>query len=146
MDMRRVAGDRLCRLEAQVIVTVRRLRRAAGVHHVQLRGHLVVGAKPGLTDQCKEGVGVVPRKVRGVRQAVLFQGIPQPVIRPGFGKVVTAASTCAVLLVDKVAEDVRGAVDHRVIRLGPLQDDDARAVGEGVGPFGHQHFREAGFR
>ena len=45
--------------EAEVVVAVRGLRRAAGVDHVDLGGHLVARAEPGDRDEGDDVVGVV---------------------------------------------------------------------------------------
>ena len=48
VDMRGVAFDHGRRLEAEMVVAVRDLRRAARIDDVELRGDLVGRAEPGL--------------------------------------------------------------------------------------------------
>ncbi len=138
LHMQGVALDIGRRLKAKVIVAMRALRRAAGVHHVQLGGHLIVRAKPSLGDQGKKGVAVVPGKVFWIAQAVLFKAVPDAVIGPRLGEMIAAACAAAVLLIDHRAEHGAGAVNHGVIGFSGLQDHDARTVQQGIGPFRHQ--------
>src|SRR4051794_33065808 len=81
--MGRVRGRRVVGQEAQVVVAVRGLCRAARVDHVDLRGDLVAGAEPGRRGQRQDVVGVVVGERLGVEQGRLLQRVPHPVVGTG---------------------------------------------------------------
>ncbi|MGX1509771.1 hypothetical protein RKD44_001059 [Streptomyces collinus] len=57
---------------------------------------------------------------------------------PGAGEVVSGGGPRGTLLGDQRVEHRGGPVDHRRVREGARQDDDAGALGEGVDEFGRR--------
>ncbi len=138
VHMRRVALHHRGSLEAEMIVAMRGLRRAARIHHVDLRRHLVGRAEPGLRDQGEHRIAVVAREDLRLAQAELFEGVPDAVIRARLGEVVAAAGMVRVLLGDDGAERVARGVDRRHIGEGAAQHDDAGTGHHRLSPFGEE--------
>jgi hypothetical protein len=111
VDMRGELFDHRGRLEAEMIVAMRRLCRAAGIDAIDLRRHLVARAEPGFAGQRDDGVAVIFGEIRGIGEAMFFQRIPDAVVGAGLGEVVAAAGRGAVLFLDDLIEDRAGAVD-----------------------------------
>ena len=74
-----------------MIVAMRRLRRAAGVHEIDLRGDLVGRAEPRLADQRDDLVAVVGGEDLRIAQAELLERVPDAVVGAGLGEMIAAA-------------------------------------------------------
>ena len=127
--------------KTQVVIAVRHLRCAAGVDAVDLRGHLVSRPQPGRAGPGHHLIAVVARKQRRVQHAQLLQRVPDPVIRPRFGKVVGPAAVRALRL-DHVHERRAHRVHQRAIGIRTLQHQHPRAVCPHPHPFGLQRARQ----
>src|SRR5271165_1383910 len=76
MHMGGIALDRLRRLKAEMVIAMRKLRRAARIDDVELRGDLISGAKPRLAHERNDGVAVIGGECRRVPQAQLLERVP----------------------------------------------------------------------
>ena len=112
--------------EAEVVVAVRGLRRAAGVDHVRVGDDLVVRAEPGDRDEVDDVVGEVVDERLGVGDGQLLQRAPQPVVAAGLGEVVAGLHAAGLLLLDQRRDHRRGPVDDRGVER-VREDDDAGA-------------------
>ena len=91
VHVRRVADRFIERHEPEAVATVRGLRIAARVHHVHLRGDLVVGTEPGLRQQRQRIVGVVVDEKLRSADGELVECTPDAVVGTRLGEVVAAA-------------------------------------------------------
>src|SRR5260370_885872 len=99
-------------LEAQVIIAVHGLGRAAGVDHVDLRGDLVGGAEPGVAHGRDDVVGVVGREDIWRAQGQLLQCVPDPIVLPGLGEMIAGGAASRALIGDDRLELRRGPIDY----------------------------------
>src|SRR6266498_1816638 len=123
-------------LEAEVVVPVCLLCRAARIDHVDLRGDLVVRAEPGRADQGDDVVGVIVGEYRRLADRQLLQGVPHPVVGARLREMVAGGRAAGPLVGDHRVERVGGTVDHRQVGERPLEHHQAGAV--------HQRTREFG--
>ena len=112
MGMCRVSGGLIRALEAEVIVPVCLLRLSTRPHLIDLRGHLVVRAKPCLAS-CRDGqIAEVKRKTFGIAQTLLLQRIPDPVVGSGCSEMIAFACGLRFLIRNNRVEHIRSTVDH----------------------------------
>ena len=131
-----VAGGVLVGEEAEVVVAVRPLGVAARVDHVDLRRHPVARAQPRLAHHVEHGVGeVVDVDVRRLL-GQLLEGVPDAVVRPRLGEVVTGVEAGRPFGLDDAPVDVGRPVDDLRIHHA-LDGEHARAVEQAVVELGH---------
>src|ERR1700712_2380561 len=93
------------RLEAEVIVAVRSLRRPTGINHIHLRRHLVGRSKPSFTDKRDDVVGVVGGKCVRRLQTKLLECIPNSIVRASLGKMIAGYRTALMLPCNDMLEN-----------------------------------------
>ena len=103
--------DLIGALKAHVIVAMGRLRLAAGIDAIDLRGDLVARSEPGLRYHRNDVVSVVARERLRSAQRQLFQRVPYAVVGAGFGEMVAARLVLAALLVNDLKENPGDGVD-----------------------------------
>ncbi len=138
MDVGGKALDRLGRLEAEMIVAMRNLRRAARIDDVELRGDLIRWAEPCLADRRDDRVAVVGGERGGVAQAELLERVPDAVVCARLGEMIAAADVASAFILDDRPEMIVCGVDCSCIGERAANGDDARSVGQRLDPFGHQ--------
>jgi hypothetical protein len=121
--------------EPEVVVAVRHLRGATGVHHVDLRRDLIARTQPGGRNQRQHVVRVIVGERRGIPQRELVQRSPDPVVGARLGEMIAAGHAGGLLLRDHREEDVGGAV-HHVWRERALEHHDAGTARQSPGQFG----------
>ncbi len=132
VQVRRVRRQLIDVDEAEVVVAVRNLRRATGIDHIDLGGHLIARAEPGLRNQGECVRGVVVGEDLGRMQRQLLCGIPDPVVGAGLAEVVSCRGARGALCGDDRRERFGCAVDD-IVAERILEYDDARPVGQCAG-------------
>jgi len=130
VDVGRVAGGLLLGHEAEVVVAMGGLRRAAGVDDVHLRRDLVTGTQPRHRYQVQDVVGIVVDERPRVVERQLLQSVPDAVVGPGLGEVVAGRHAAPALVVDQLTECGGRAIDHTDVVECSLEDDDPWTVHE----------------
>ena len=136
VHMGREPGGLRAGLEAQMVVAVRGLRRAARVDDVDLGGDLVAGAEPGVAHGRDDVVGVVGNEDVRRAQRQLLQRVPDPVVLPGLGEMVARGAACRALAGDDRLELLRGAFDDAEVVERAGEHHDAGAVVQRAGQLG----------
>ena len=140
LDVHGKALDHFRRLEAQMIVAVRHLSRAARVDDVELCGDLIGWPEPGFADQRDDRIAIIGREDRRVAQAQLLERVPDAVIGARLGEMIAAADVAQALFVDDRPVMRVGLIDRGVVGERVADDDDAGPVGQRLDPFRHQFF------
>ena len=138
------ALDRLCRLEAEMIVAMRDLRRAAGIDDIELRSDLIGRAKPGLAHERDDRVAIIG----GERPRGRAGRASRARSRCGHWRLAWRNDRrrrhCSALFVDDRPEMRVGLVDRGKVGERAADDDDAGPVGQRLDPFGHQFLARFG--
>ena len=144
LDVDGKALDRRRRLEAQMIVAMRDLSRAARIDDVELRGDLIGRPEPGLAHERDDCVAIIGSEDRRVAQAQLLERVPDAVVGAGLGEMVAAADIVRALFLDDRPVMRVGLIDRGMVGERVADDDDAGAVGERVDPFRQQFLARLG--
>ena len=135
MNMRRVSGADIFGLKSEVIIAVALLGGPAGVHDVDLRGHLVIWPKPCLANSGDCRIGEVAEIGFGRCFAELLQGVPDAVVCASGRKVITPAAGLGFFVCDDGFEYRGCFVDGGGIGVGGFECDHASAIQQHIPPF-----------
>ena len=123
---------------------MRVLRGAAGIHHVDLSGELVVRTEPSGRGSGDRRVRVVAREHFGRSDGQFLVRVPDAVVGAGLGEVIASARAGGAFLIDDREEHFRGLIENGGIGVGRADCEASGPVGEHRRPLGQQFAMSVG--